>query len=56
MTNQRTNFAFIALLLSTFMSHGVAQNKGISSSLAYEFYYSGEMSDLFPFEKVKFKD
>ena len=36
MTNQRTNFAFIALLLSTFMSHGVAQNKGISSSLAYE--------------------
>ncbi|MFZ9587982.1 MAG: hypothetical protein ACO29U_10310, partial [Crocinitomicaceae bacterium] len=25
-------------------------------SVAYEFYYSGEMSDLFPFEKVKFKD
>jgi len=25
-------------------------------SVAYEFYYSGEMSDMFPFEKVKFKD
>ena len=36
MTHQRTYSAFIALLLSTFMSYGVAQNKGISSSLAYE--------------------
>ena len=25
-------------------------------SVAYEFYYSGEMSDMFPFEKMKFKD
>jgi mannose-6-phosphate isomerase-like protein (cupin superfamily) len=36
MTTQRAYSALIALLLSTFMSHGVAQNKGISSSLAYE--------------------
>lgn len=25
-------------------------------SVAYEFYYSGEMSDVFPYKKVKFKD
>jgi len=25
-------------------------------SVAYEFYYSGEMSDIFPYKKVKFKD
>ena len=25
-------------------------------SVAYEFYYSGEMSDLFPYQKEKFRD
>jgi len=25
-------------------------------SVAYEFYYSGEMSNIFPYKKEKFKD
>lgn len=36
MTAQRTLSTLIAFLLITFVGHSIAQNKGISSSLAYE--------------------
>jgi quercetin dioxygenase-like cupin family protein len=36
MTNQPKYSILIGLLLASFMGHGLAQNKGISSSLAYE--------------------